>query len=293
MLMDTPMLSQQFSPPFCIVPCSHFTFERLADIYNDTRVDYIVPMPMNARRVQEYVHDYDIDLDQSIVVDNGAGRAVAMGMLAFRGERAWITRLGVCPDQRGRKLGDLVMDELLQRARAHRAKDVQLEVIVGNDPAARLFIKKGFVFNRELLILNRPPSSVSPQSLHEFNVTQLSDTEIFTSLQTRSCASSWLDDTESLINTGHLIGFRASHSNGATGWLICKKSRFQFSHFALDVGEQCPHETMLALLDALHRSYPTQDAKFENLDSRSPALSAFMASGYIEVFRRTEMLLSL
>jgi len=286
------MLSQSPSS-FCIVPCSHFTFERLADIYNDTRVDYIVPMPMNARRVQEYTHDYDVDLDQSIIVENGAGRAVAMGMLAFRGERAWITRLGVCPDQRGRKLGDYVMDELLRRARERGAKIAQLEVIVGNEPAARLFVKKGFRFNRELLILSRPPAPAATMPAPEFNIAPLSETEVLTSLQTRTCASSWLDDTESLVNTGHLVGFRASHTNGSVGWLICKKSRFQLSHFALDMSGDCPHETMLALLDTLHRSYPTQDAKFENLDALSPAFSAFMTAGYIEVFRRTEMLLPL
>ena len=50
-----------------IVPASHYTFEQLTEAYNQTRVDYLVPMPMNVARLREYAHAYDVDLDGSCV----------------------------------------------------------------------------------------------------------------------------------------------------------------------------------------------------------------------------------
>ena len=50
-----------------LVPASHFTIEQLTAIYNQTRVDYLVPMPMNAARLSEYIRTYDVDLKHSLV----------------------------------------------------------------------------------------------------------------------------------------------------------------------------------------------------------------------------------
>ena len=50
-----------------LVPASRFTIQELTAAYNQTRVDYLVPMPMTARRLGEYVADYDVHLDASVV----------------------------------------------------------------------------------------------------------------------------------------------------------------------------------------------------------------------------------
>ena len=38
-----------------LIPASAFSFEELTDAYNHTRVDYMVPMPMNVNKLREYV----------------------------------------------------------------------------------------------------------------------------------------------------------------------------------------------------------------------------------------------
>lgn len=43
-----------------LVPANHYTIEQLAGFYNETRVDYMVPMPMNEDRLAEYIHDFDV-----------------------------------------------------------------------------------------------------------------------------------------------------------------------------------------------------------------------------------------
>ena len=50
-----------------LISAEHFTLQELTDLYNQTRVDYMVPMPMNASRLGEYVRDFDIALSQSCV----------------------------------------------------------------------------------------------------------------------------------------------------------------------------------------------------------------------------------
>ena len=80
-----------------LVPASQFTIEQLTAIYNQTRVDYMVPMPMNVARLAEYIATYDVDLDHSLVAMQGS-ELLGVAMLGMREGRAWITRLGVLPN---------------------------------------------------------------------------------------------------------------------------------------------------------------------------------------------------
>ena len=43
-----------------LIPAERFSLQELTDLYNQTRVDYLVPMPMNASRLGDYVTDFDI-----------------------------------------------------------------------------------------------------------------------------------------------------------------------------------------------------------------------------------------
>ncbi|HNT77229.1 MAG TPA: hypothetical protein PKH77_19630, partial [Anaerolineae bacterium] len=52
-------------PPLELRLASEFSIEALVDIYNQTRMDYIVPMPMNAARLEEYIHTYNVRLEYS------------------------------------------------------------------------------------------------------------------------------------------------------------------------------------------------------------------------------------
>ena len=60
-------MQQQEHVGTTIVPASRFSHAELVAAYNQARVDYIVPMPMNVARFQEYMRWYDIDLEASCV----------------------------------------------------------------------------------------------------------------------------------------------------------------------------------------------------------------------------------
>src|SRR5215207_7045630 len=115
--VSTTSLTSGRDSRYVAISASGYTFEQLADIYNGSRVDYIVPMPMNGRRMEDYVRAYDVDLDASVVVVEGDEPA-GVGMLGLRGGRAWVTRVGVIPERRGHRQGQFIMESLIEQASA-------------------------------------------------------------------------------------------------------------------------------------------------------------------------------
>ena len=138
-----------------LIPVSQFTDEQLAAIYNQTRVDYMVPMPMNAARLTEYIKTYDISREYSLVAQTHDGEMLGVNMLGLREDRAWITRLGVIPNTRRHGVGQALMVSLMEQATRLSINFVMLEVIKNNTPAHQLFLKLGFYEVGELLVLRR------------------------------------------------------------------------------------------------------------------------------------------
>jgi ribosomal protein S18 acetylase RimI-like enzyme len=282
----------QLNPAFTAVPASRYTFAELAEIYNQTRVDYIVPMPMNARRMQEYIHSYDIDLDASVVAFDRDDQMAGIGMLGLRDDRAWITRLGVLPDRRGNNLGRFLMDSLLDEAVKHGARLAQLEVIKGNLPARNLFLRLGFRDTRELLVIRRPPGKPSPELFIEGETVPLTPEAIESCLaEERGCGASWLDESRSLAQAGGLRGLRMTLSDGQTGWAVYQATPLQLAYLVLHTPALNRDTMAQALLYAIHASNARQDTKVENLAALDLRWPVYQRLGYVEAFRRIEMFL--
>lgn len=293
---STPVAStQSANSGYRAVSALQFSFQELAEIYNQTRIDYIVPMPMNSKRMEEYVHFYDVDLDQSVVAYNADNAIAGVGMLGLRHGRAWITRLGVIPDRRGSGLGQFMMMQLLSRARRAGAYRVQLEVIAGNEPAYRLFLKLGFTPLRDLLVIRRPPTAgaapFADAALPGVRIEPLGEREIHDLLLGRTEIASWVDEGRSVLRAGCLAGVRVRLPDGAEGRAVFRAAVFQLSHLVLDGDADRPDLTA-ALLAAVHERCAGFDTKVENLPADSPRWPVFQQFGYVEAFRRIEMTLT-
>lgn len=272
------------------VPASRYNYQELAEIYNEARTDYIVPMPMNAKRMQEYVEHYDIDLDGSFVVLGTDNLPCGVGMLGMRGHRAWVTRLGVIPHRRLRGMGQFIMESMLNYAQDNGATLAQLEVIVGNDPARALFLKLGFRDTRTLLIVRRPPGEPAIDEQHEAaHVENIPDDAIHDYLAERAAGASWIEETPSLLNAGNLRGIVATLPDGERAWVIFQRTPFQLTHFVL--GPDASHNAIHAALYHVHKAFPMQDTKIENVPLKDEEWQIYKRMGYIEVFRRHEMFL--
>jgi ribosomal protein S18 acetylase RimI-like enzyme len=271
---------------------SYYTFDQLAALYNQARIDYIVPMPMNAKRMAEYVHHYDIDLGASQVALDGDQLEAGLIMIGLRDWRSWATRLGVIPERRGHKIGQYLMELLIEASRARGVRRMQLEVIKGNEPAYRLFRKLGFEAVRELLVIRRPPGAV-PAKLAPVGafVTPVHPDEIPFLLHHRDPNVAWTEETPSLIHANSLNGLYITLPSGETGWVVFQRLPFQLTHFVITPGAS--DEMAQALLYSVHRRHALQDTIVENLPRHHSTWQAFQKLGYIEVFSRIEMILTL
>jgi hypothetical protein len=98
-------------------------------------------------------------------------------------------------------------------------------------------------------------------------------------------ASSWLDETESLMNAGSLTGLRLV-SIEENEWIIYRSATFQITHIVLKAETT---QTALALLQAMHNRHQSNDTKLENLPVDSPFWEAFQQADYRIEFTRLEM----
>lgn len=270
-----------------LTPASEFTLQELTDIYNRTRVDYLVPMPMNAARLEEYIHTYDVNLNYSLVATHGDDM-LGVAMLGVRKDRAWVTRLGVIPDTRRRGTGQALTAGLLEQAEKIGLGFTMLEVIKNNEPAHQLFLKLGFYEVGELLVLRRSPTSPPPE-LIVADAQRLERTEALDLVGRDRGTQPWTNQSETLFNARDVSGLRLTLADGSRGWLVYQRQKFTLTRFAYKTESGDPQIMAYAFLSHLHFQYPRLDTQLENIQVNDPHLPAFYQLGYVESFRRIEM----
>ena len=282
------MMPAQPADAINLLPASHYSLEQLTDIYNQTRVDYMIPMPMNAARLAEYVKTYDVDLEHSLVASTPDGEMLGVAMLGLRADRAWITRLGVIPNTRRNGVGRFLVGSLMEQAASLSINFVMLEVIKNNVPAHQLFMKFGFYEIGELLILRRPPL-VPPLDPIVADAERLDRTDALALVGRDRGAQPWTNQSETLFNAYDVSGLRLTLADGSRGWLVYQRQKFILTRFAFKTEAGDPATVAYALLSHLHYQYPRLDTQIENIQVNDPHLPAFHRIGYLESFRRIEM----
>jgi ribosomal protein S18 acetylase RimI-like enzyme len=289
--MSAPAAESVAAVPFHLAPASQFTIEQLTAAYNQTRVDYLVPMPMNPARLAEYVDHYDVDLDRSFVA-LADKQILGLGMLGVRPGRAWVTRLGVLPVERRQGMGWAISQALLAAGEELGVEHLLLEVIKNNTPAYNLFLKHGFEPVRELLVLRRPPGP--PAHPPPGEVRPLERAEALALLETRPGPQSWITAAESFAHLEHLMGMRLSLPDGGRGWMVWHVQMFHgfpllLSHLAVQTEAGEPASVGRALLEHLYRQHPDLDTHAENLSTGDPHLPSFFDLNFVVSFERIEM----
>ena len=274
-----------------IIPADAFTIQELTDLYNQTRVDYLVPMPMNADRLNEYVKDFDVDLHQSCVACDTNGQVLGLSMLGFRHQTAWITRLGVLPAARRTGAGSALMNSMLANAEKLGAKETHLEVIRNNEPAYKLFLKNGFVEKDTYLVMRHAPRPITA-SMHG-EVTWLNFDEALEKLASYPHHLTWINACESMHNSPNTEGLHIRLPNGDSGWLVYRNTKFTLrstlSHLIMHTEQGDAEEVGIQLLSYLHTHYPHHDTYAENIHEKDRHLPAFQSLGYFTNFSRVEM----
>lgn len=275
-----------------VLSANKFTYEELTEAYNQTRMDYLVPMPMNVARFQEYTRVYDLDIDSSVVVyDPEDDLMLGLGMLGLRTNRAWITRLGVLPYGRRLGTGSAIMDGLIEQAYKHQCTHTWLEVIKGNDPAHRMFLRYGFRETRELIVARRPPNpEVNEQALDRVKrVTTLNHEDAIILLSHRRERPNWLNEIETFYNVRNLSALLVELHDGGRGWVTYHAGLLQLTRIIVEVTVGDEAEVAESVLSVLHQRHKRQDAISENF-SEGGIWDGYQRVGYFDSFRRLEMI---
>src|SRR5688572_21499039 len=271
-----------------LIPATQYTFEQLVDIYNQTRIDYMVPMPMNAARLHEYMATYDVSLEHSLVATLTNGEMLGVIMLGIRKGRVWVTRLGVIPNTRRLGIGKALFKGILEQAKKLSINFCMLEVIKNNIPAHQMFLKFGFREVGELLVLRHSPL-LRKQNGNIVEIQNLDREQTLACISNHQMMRPWTNQFESFSNAHEISGFQVELTDGSRGWMAYQRQKFLLSRFIFKTETGDPEKVAYALLSHLHRQYPRLDTQVENIQSTDPHLPAFYEAGYIESFRRIEM----
>lgn len=268
-----------------LISAGDYGWDALTALYNRTRADYLVPMQMTPDKMAEYARIYDISLDHSFVALDDTGEQVGIGMLSLRPNRAWITRLGVLPTQRGKGTARKIVDELIGAAWGAGVSYIQLEYITGNEAAGRLFASAGFTPIGGLVVMERGAGPLADDVTRSSPpVSVMTPDEIAAALASRRDQPSWIIQTESLLNAGSLTGWRCGES-----WMVCHRGASLVTHFAFSAALDA--DAAPAILAVMHATAPDRSVKIENIAAESPLLPVLDIFGYTVAFRRTEMIL--
>ena len=270
-----------------LIPAAQFSIQELTDLYNQTRVDYLVPMPMSVDRLAEYICDFDVNLDCSCIARTNDGQVLGLGLLGVRENWAWVSRLGVIPNIRRSGAGAALMDYMLEKAEALYTEETHLEVIKNNEPAYRLFLKKGFSDTDIYLVLRRAPKAISEPL--DGIIKWLDRGEAIKILRTYPHHLTWINALASMYNAPDVEGIQIRLPGGGTGWLIYRRQKFFFSHLVMHTMQGDPVEVGTQLLLNLYSQNPRMDTYAENIHENDPHLPAFKALSYFENFSRIEM----
>ena len=274
-----------------VVPASLYSVQELTDLYNQTRVDYLVPMPMNVNRLSEYIHDFNVDLERSCVARDPDGNVLGLSMLGIRNEIAWITRLGVLPVTRRTGAGTALMDRMIKNAETLGMREIHLEVIKNNKPAYKLFLKKGFIDTETYLVMRHAPRPMT--EVPHGDVAWFGFDDAVEKLKKYPHHITWINAIESMQNSTNTEGLYLTLPNGDRGWLVYQNTKYtlrsSLSHLIIHTEQGEPEDVGKHLLLHLHTHYSHHDTYAENIHENDPHIPAFQELGYFTNFSRIEM----
>lgn len=126
-----------------------FGLEATAQVLTRGFSDYFVPITSSPAILLGMVRADSVDLAASRVLVRD-GQPIAAALIARRGWTSRLAGMAVVPEARHGGVGRVMVEHLLNEARARGERTMVLEVIEQNDPAVKLYERCGFTRIRRL-----------------------------------------------------------------------------------------------------------------------------------------------
>lgn len=140
-----------------LIPAAAVSSARLSSLLNEAYADYFLPVWLDEPRVVRMCQEVDVTLAHSVLAVAG-DELVGVALLSQRGDRGWISGVGVVPSFRRQGIARQMVAYLQQQARILGLRVVLLEVLAQNAAGLALYQSLGFRQGRELLALLSEPN---------------------------------------------------------------------------------------------------------------------------------------
>jgi ribosomal protein S18 acetylase RimI-like enzyme len=279
-----------------LIPARAVSVAERAQILNRSYIDYYVPMRLSPDQMASIDHFYDIDLDRSVMAMSDH-ELVGMALLSVRGDRGWISGVGVLPEHRRRGIASAMIGRLVERARQANLREISLEVIAQNTSAWRLYAEARFEVTRELLLWRRA-ADADALPIPEERLTGASLGVLLERFDRwHSESATWQRDAATLARmaeAGRLKGYQLEWRAAPAAY--CLVSGFGESVALMDVGID-PATRILTpgriLLQALSHLYWGKAMTISNVPADDPLNRVLAALRFLVTVRQVEMKLTL
>ncbi len=229
--------------------------EALVEILQRAYEGYAIALQFGLAELTALVEVHDVDLGASVVAVRGS-RAVAVALVARRGDRERLAAFGVVEDERGRGVGRWLCGAVLDASRSRSCISFELEVLDQNSAAVALYRSMGLVVQGPLSGFTRNSLGVEPWDAgREADAPQLvvaGASEVAEAVAREGVRMPWQVAPEAVARTRGVLGFRCGTAYAA----VRQTDDGAFRVLALTTG-RAPDEADLArLIETLQARYP-------------------------------------
>jgi GNAT superfamily N-acetyltransferase len=268
-----------------LTPTAELGLDALASVFNEAYEGYEVPLHVDAGAVAFMHEAFDLVPERSCLAWH-EDRPVGLVFLGVRGSRGWVGGMGVCPSARRHGVGERLMRQILEHARASGVRTLGLEVLENNVGAKSLYEKLGFRTVRRLEVFAWDGVPALPAIAVEASDPKTARRRI---LATRRSPEPWQRADETLdrldVSTPAL---RAVSS--AVGDAVYRVTDGRASVLQMEARDA---EAAGALLDAIRAKPDVTLVRFLNVPADHPATKALHQRGATRLASQLEMSLEL
>ena len=274
-----------------LVPAEQLKVEQLAFLVSRAYADYFFHVWLDETRFDNMCREEDIDLAHSVValVDE---EPMGLALLSRRGERGWISGVGVLPLFRRQGMARQMLRWLQEQAPALALRTLTLEVLSQNYAGMALYRYLGFAWQRDLLILTLE-ANILPAAPLPVEISPLAPAALLEHYAAfHDVPSPWQRQFETLIKRVDVLqGLGYQEGGELQGYLLYEEQQHHQAVFDLAVLPGHPRRLAVAqnLLSAMRHLRPRVGGYVINLPAEDALLAAFMRQHYRIWQRQSEL----
>ena len=259
---------------------THVDLEELSALYNLSYQNYYVSINLSTEQFQGKLKMEDINLDYSVGASID-GKLVGFLLYGIRNyndvKTAYIGGTGVCPEHRGKKITQQMLDFSFPKLKEQQVKNIFLEVNTKNDFAINAYEACGFEKTRTLNSYKGIPILVV-NPLHE--IVEFSDLDLITSENFWDIKPTWKNDIQSVKNIIENCQINGIYEDGIlVAYKIINKNNTRIYQFGVHHDYRNRY-----LASILFSDLKNKEIKMINVDEREISTNDFIQSMGLELY---------